>query len=168
MEFHKSNVFVATGSVDGTVRVWDVRGGYVTHVFRPMQGGDSSGMHAVSSLSWKQDTTQLVIAIGREDGSIVIHDLRDDDNVIVLRDHVSAVTCMEWSQTQEHRLCVGWPRCCTEYVEDHKDCQQEEKEARGRSKVYLSENTHASHLRTSRGNGHREFGRIKSLGGHCW
>jgi len=101
MEFHKSNVFVATGSVDGNVRIWDVRGGYVTHVFRPMQG-DTSGMHAVSSLSWRQDTTQLVLAIGREDGSIVIHDLRDDDNVIVLRDHVSAVTCMKWSPKHEH------------------------------------------------------------------
>ena len=101
MEFHKSNVFVATGSVDGTVRIWDVRGGYVTHVFRPMQGV-SSGMHAVSALSWKLDTKQLVIAIGREDGSIVIHDLREEANVNVLRDHVNAVTCMEWSLRNEH------------------------------------------------------------------
>ena len=37
-------------------------------------------------------------AIGRDDGSMVIHDLRgDDDNIIVLRDHASAVTCMSWS-----------------------------------------------------------------------
>lgn len=96
MEFHSSNIFVATGSVDGTVRIWDVRGGFVTHVFRPMHSNDSSGMHAVSSLTWKRDAAQLVLAIGREDGSITIHDLRQEDNVICLRDHVSAVTCMEW------------------------------------------------------------------------
>jgi len=33
LEFHKSSVFCATGSVDGSVRIWDVRGAYVTHVF---------------------------------------------------------------------------------------------------------------------------------------
>jgi U3 small nucleolar RNA-associated protein 13 len=56
----------------------------------------------VSALSWKLDTTHLVIAIGREDGSIVIHDLREETNVNILRDHVSAVTCMEWSLKNEH------------------------------------------------------------------
>ena len=169
VEFHISNVFVATGSVDGSVRIWDVRGGYVTHVFRPMmQGDDNGGMHAVSAISWKQDSTQLVIAIGREDGTMVVHDLRQEDNVIVMRDHVSAVTCMEWSATQQAHLCIGRSRCCTQYLENHRDCQQEEKEARRRrSKVCLSENTHASHLRTGRGNGDCEFGRIKSLGRHC-
>jgi U3 small nucleolar RNA-associated protein 13 len=103
MEFHPTNnVFVATASVDGSVRIWDVRGAYVTHVFRPYQGVESSGgMRSVSSICWKKtaSSNELVIAIGREDGSIAIHDLRDkeDENLVVLRDHVSAVTCMSWS-----------------------------------------------------------------------
>ena len=41
LAFHVSNVFLATGSVDGTVRIWDFRGSYVTHVFRPYEGGES-------------------------------------------------------------------------------------------------------------------------------
>jgi U3 small nucleolar RNA-associated protein 13 len=104
MAFHSSNVFLATASIDGSVRIWDVRGSYVTHVFRPYQGRDSGGMRSVTSLTWKShDVSELVIAIGREDGSIAIHNLKDKDNenLMVLRDHMSAVTCMDWSPDNE-------------------------------------------------------------------
>ena len=100
MEFHSSGVFVATASVDGSVRIWDVRGGHVTHIFRPLAGGSGggSGRLSVTAIRWLDDISHLVIAIGRDDGSIAIHDLRDQDlkHVVVLRDHLSAITCMDW------------------------------------------------------------------------
>lgn len=40
----------ATGSADGTVKVWDTKGGFVTHVFRGHGGG-------VSAFSWRFHTT---------------------------------------------------------------------------------------------------------------
>lgn len=104
MAYHDSDVFLATGSVDGTVRIWDVRGKYVTHVFRPLTGGSGGaaigGRPGISSITWKPGTDQLILAIGREDGSISIHNLRDSmtdlEKVVVLRDHLSAVTCTDW------------------------------------------------------------------------
>jgi len=105
LEFHRSNIFVASASVDGSVRVWDVRGAYVTHVFRAVSGGSGggSGTLAVTCVKWLNGVQQLVLAIGRDDGSIVVHNLRYKDPsrmpVAVLRDHVSAVTCMDWNST---------------------------------------------------------------------
>jgi U3 small nucleolar RNA-associated protein 13 len=105
MAYHDSDVFLATGSVDGTVRIWDTRGRYVTHVFRPLTGGRGGealggGRSGVCSITWKPGVDKLIVAIGREDGSVSVHDLRDpmDDleRVVVLRDHLSAVTCMDW------------------------------------------------------------------------
>ena len=114
LSFHASDIFVATGSVDGSVRIWDVRGGYVTHHFRPQAAGyagGGSGTLAVTALQWlpamTATTTALQVAIGRDDGSIVIHDLRKELPIAVLRDHVSAVTCMEWSRDDLQFFCTA-------------------------------------------------------------
>lgn len=107
MEFHLSNVFLATGSVDGVVRIWDVRGGYVTHVLRPMQVDNSGGMHAVTALSWLSNKSQLILAIGRSNGSTAIHDLRQESATVLLKDHVSAVTCLEWEPSHMFFVSTG-------------------------------------------------------------
>jgi U3 small nucleolar RNA-associated protein 13 len=113
IEFHRSNIFAATGSVDGSVRVWDVRGAYVTHVFRAVSGGTGgSGTLAVTSVRWLNDAQQLILAIGRDDGSIVIHNLRHPKDparmpIAVLREHVSAVTCMEWNEKANVLVTTG-------------------------------------------------------------
>lgn len=112
MGFHKSGVFLATGSVDGTVRVWDCRGGHITHIFRPLAGGSGgSGKLSVTCVCWLEDTAHLVIAIGRDDGSIAIHNLRDKDmrHVVVLRDHMSAITCMAWWWKEPNRSPGSYP-----------------------------------------------------------
>eukprot|EP00957_Ditylum_brightwellii_P118062 9003676-Ditylum_brightwellii.AAC.1 len=35
MSFHCSGVFFAIGSVEGSMQVWDLHGGYITHSFHP-------------------------------------------------------------------------------------------------------------------------------------
>ncbi|EED93422.1 heterotrimeric G protein beta subunit 1 [Thalassiosira pseudonana CCMP1335] len=106
--FHESGIFFATGSVEGLVKVWDGRNGFATHALYPTSSGGASskGRYAVTCLQWKPTATSLILAIGREDGSVSIHDLLLNTHdskkaslpVAVMRDHVSAVTCVAWSE----------------------------------------------------------------------
>mmetsp|Transcript_8312 Transcript_8312/g.15661 ORF Transcript_8312/g.15661 Transcript_8312/m.15661 type:complete len:1054 (+) Transcript_8312:36-3197(+) len=110
MEFHCSGIFFATGSVDGNVKVWDLRGGYATHSFRYHAPGYSTNMSgrgglrgSVTCLNWCPDVTKLWLGVGRDDGSIRVHDLRikeeEIDDVVEMTDHVGAVTCMVWANS---------------------------------------------------------------------
>lgn len=121
VKFHPSGVFFATGSLDGTVRVWDVRGMYCTHSFRWGSASEGAGIRSgVTCISWRDGAAsgaaptkarrqkELQIAIGREDGSIVVHDLMgrsaEAKPVAVLHDHVGAVTCISWLDPEDVRL----------------------------------------------------------------
>lgn len=106
--FHPSGIFFATGSVDGLVKIWDVRNGYATHALHATSssnGGGTRGRYGVTCIEWRQSKTALILAIGREDGSISIHDLLLNAHdtkqaslpVAVLRDHLSDVTCVAWA-----------------------------------------------------------------------
>lgn len=104
MVFHVSGVFLATGSVDGSVRIWDVRGPHQTHHFRRPAGDfnrGGSGTRAITGLVWMDQSSELIIAIARDDGTIVIHNLRNeraDEPFVTLGDHDAGVTSMAWSK----------------------------------------------------------------------
>jgi U3 small nucleolar RNA-associated protein 13 len=99
LEIHSSNAFCATASVDGSVRVWDVRGAYCTHVYKATD--------RVSCCQWHP--TQLILAVGRSNGSIVIYTLteKEESSRVVLNDHVSAVTCIEWIDHKNLLVTAG-------------------------------------------------------------
>jgi len=107
MRFHASGIFGATGSTDGSCRIWDVRGGFVTHVFR------GSAVAAVTCVEWFPAVQQLLVALGRDDGSIALHNLHasqqsnNNEPVTVLRDHVSAVTCVQWDTARHLLVSTG-------------------------------------------------------------
>ena len=75
MEVDPTSSLLATGSADGSVKVWDMKGGFCTHVFRGHGG-------VVSALCWhvqarqpgtKQRTVQLIT--GCVDGKVRVWDL---------------------------------------------------------------------------------------------
>lgn len=107
IEFHCSGIFFATGSIDGNVKVWDLRGGYVTHSYRYNSPGYKTGSMgglrgSVTALGWCPDLTKLWLGVGRDDGTVRVHDLRnqkeEENNIIEMDDHVGAITCMAWTK----------------------------------------------------------------------
>ena len=119
-----TGTLLATGGADGVVKVWDIRGGYVTHTFRG-HGGVISALHFFEALGPgsepqpKKDKKRLSqsdsvedtvmtnghdstlafrLASGSEDGKIRIWDLAKRKSVATLESHVSVIRGLEFSR----------------------------------------------------------------------
>jgi len=101
----EKNVF-ASGSSDGTVRVWDVRTAMRCAITVPAHDVD------VNTISWNR-CEQHLMASGADDGSFRIWDLRTFSSkkkiapVAHLKWHTAPVTCVEWHPTDASVLCAS-------------------------------------------------------------
>lgn len=122
-----SGTLVGTGSADGVIKVWDIRGGFVTHTLRG-HNGVISALHffeAVTSAPENEQpskqkrrrrkdddrqndrmqgvihgdtaTSRFRLASGSEDGKIRIWDLSKRKAIATLDSHVSVVRSLEFS-----------------------------------------------------------------------
>lgn len=108
------NTLLATGSSDGIVKVWDLEGGYVTHLFRG-HGGPVSALKFHFSSS---DLGVMELWTGSTDGRVRIFDLRDANSRVVggggaakakavLEGHVSVVRGIDVSDDGRWAITGG-------------------------------------------------------------
>ncbi|WVF70856.1 hypothetical protein IAT40_005650 [Kwoniella sp. CBS 6097] len=70
------STLLATGSSDGIVKVWDLEGGYVTHLFRG-HGGPVSALRFNFPVIPGEDRRRMELMTGSTDTRVRVYDLRD-------------------------------------------------------------------------------------------
>jgi U3 small nucleolar RNA-associated protein 13 len=128
----RTGTLLATGAADGIIKVWDIRGGFVTHTFHGHNGVisalkffelDTSNQqieatskkrkrkaneHDETELQTNAETTLgFRLASGGEDGKVRIWNLRKRTSVAVLDSHVSVVRCLDYSPEENALLSAS-------------------------------------------------------------
>ena len=130
MAVDRTGTLLATGGTDGTIKVWDIAGGYVTHTFRGPsvlvsalhffemagRGKDESskkgnkksrGRADEDSENHDSEATSFRLVSGSQDGKVKVWDLNKRSCITTLDSHVSDVQALDYSSAQNAIVSAG-------------------------------------------------------------
>jgi len=93
--------YIATGSADATVRMWDVATGQQIYVYRGHRA-------SVNSIVWSPDSQQ--IASGASDKTVQILDATTGNHLYTYRGHTDIVSSVSWSPDGKHIASGSWDK----------------------------------------------------------
>ena len=115
-----TGTLLATGGADGSVKVWDIGGGFATHTFHPhggvvsslrfFKGQKSGGRHSRKQPNGEITTSSVLLASGGEDGKIKISSLDTRKTVATLDSHVSVIRALDFSDQDQLLLSASRDR----------------------------------------------------------
>ncbi|KAJ5759668.1 hypothetical protein N7520_006824 [Penicillium odoratum] len=123
----QTGTLLATGGADGSIKVWDIRGGYATHTFHDRGvisalcffEVSSSGEQTKSSKKSKrkdededmddatESTAGFRLACGSDEGKVRVFDLHKRKAVATLDSHVSLVRSLSFSPSENALLSAS-------------------------------------------------------------
>ncbi|KAJ0419962.1 WD40-repeat-containing domain protein [Aspergillus carlsbadensis] len=131
-----TGTLLATGAADGSIKVWDIRGGYITHSFHGHGGvisalcffqspfsetdGKSPSKKNKTNRKGDDDDEDMMdpdtsvssigtfrLASGSEEGKVRVWDLNKRKSIASLDSHVSVVRSLSYSSTENALLSAG-------------------------------------------------------------
>ncbi|KAE8157846.1 WD40-repeat-containing domain protein [Aspergillus tamarii] len=133
----QTGTLLATGASDGSIKVWDIRGGYVTHTFHghagvisalcffqvPFQNSENKSSSKKRKSKRKSDDSDededmedvapvasvggFRLASGSEEGKVRVWDLNKRKSIASLDSHVSVVRSLSYSPAENALLSAG-------------------------------------------------------------
>ncbi|GES62542.1 small nucleolar ribonucleo protein complex subunit [Aspergillus terreus] len=127
-----TGTLLATGAADGSIKVWDIRGGYVTHTFHGHRGvisalcffqvpspeDSKSSSKKKKTKSDDSDDEEMEdsgavsvggfrLASGSEEGKVRVWDLNKRKSIASMESHVSVVRSLSYSPSENALLSAG-------------------------------------------------------------
>lgn len=123
----ETGTLLATGGADGSVKVWDIRGGYVTHTFhdrgvisalcffevsaeaeKPSKKSKRKGADEdMEDVGAAETTAGFRLACGSDEGKVRVFDLHKRKAIATLDSHVSLVRSLSYSPSENALLSAS-------------------------------------------------------------